>query len=86
MFTLDKPVTPCKVLYMVDLEAQKQAREQLREQGYRLHALQAQVDQCKAELRDTVWAASFVGLTEVEIAELAGISRPTVRDWKLRKT
>jgi DNA-directed RNA polymerase specialized sigma24 family protein len=84
MFTLDPAVTSCKVPYMDQDELysiQAKARKNLSKGGAELDIALEEVQRRKDRLRVDVRLAHQFGLTEVEIANLAGISRPTVRDW-----
>ncbi|MGO4587157.1 helix-turn-helix domain-containing protein [Arthrobacter sp. 2RAF6] len=89
MFMLDTAVNLCKVpdMGMGQFKAPKlerdqdNARKSLILRGSELDDALDAVTRCKDRLRSVVVAAAAVGLTEVEIARLAGISRPTVRDW-----
>lgn len=85
MFTLDAPVASCKVPYMESVEKvykdQQRARKALSRAGGELDAALEEVAKAKQHLAGLVRAASAVGLTEVEITNLSGVSRPTVRGW-----
>lgn len=60
---------------------QEVVRSGLSRRGAELRAALDAVDEAKGRLREVVRLAPGVGITEVEVARLAGISRPTVRDW-----
>jgi DNA-directed RNA polymerase specialized sigma24 family protein len=84
MFTHDAAVLSCKLPYMEAKQLQQSqqlVRRDLADKGLQLHDALQVVATRKAELRSLVARAVQLGLTEVEIGKLAGISRPTVRDW-----
>lgn len=82
MSILDASVIPCKVLYMESVEkTQHLARKALSRAGGELDAALEEVARRKERLAQLVRAASALGLTEVEITNLSGVSRPTVRGW-----
>lgn len=89
MLSRDVRVSSCKLPYMEAKLMQQQqatARQRLADQGLQLHDALQVVASRKADLRETVRLAVALGLTEVEIGKLAGISRPTVREWLGKKT
>ena len=55
--------------------------EQVKMLGHERTRRGAALDQITAELRTAVRHAIEAGMSEVEAARLAGVSRPTVRAW-----
>jgi DNA-directed RNA polymerase specialized sigma24 family protein len=65
---------------------QRMVRSQLAADGLQLEESLKTLARRKEALRETVQLAAAVGITEVEIAKLAGVARSTVREWLGKKT
>lgn len=65
---------------------QRLVRQRLAADGLQLEESLKTVARRKEALRETVQYAAAVGITEVEIAKIAGIARSTVREWLGKRT
>jgi hypothetical protein len=67
-------------------QQQTTVRREIADAGLQLDDALKVVAARKVELRSLVARGIAVGLTEVEIARLAGVARSSVREWLGKKT
>jgi DNA invertase Pin-like site-specific DNA recombinase len=67
-------------------QQQAATRQRLAAKGLQLDDALKVAAGVKAELKDLARNGVAIGLTEVEIAKLAGVARSTVREWLGKKT
>jgi DNA invertase Pin-like site-specific DNA recombinase len=67
-------------------QQQAAARRDIASAGLQLDDALKVVAARKSELRELVRRGVALGLTEVEIARLAGVARSSVREWLGKKT
>jgi hypothetical protein len=72
---------PCTVLDMTGTRSLDDFRASLETRAGRVRRAADKLDHEKAALRAVVLDALAAGLTEVETAEITGLSRMTVRAW-----
>lgn len=66
---------PGRVVYMTD------SRQDVKKTGARFARKRQERDEARDALRAAVVAAVADGVSEVEVSELAGVDRMTVRSW-----
>lgn len=89
MFTVDSRVSSCSLRYMNVKQVQQQQaaiRAELATAGLQHDDATKRLTECRAVLRVLAARGIALGLTEVEVARLAGVARSSVRDWLGKRT